>query len=376
MLRLSLTLLGAALLAPTLAAQNQFRATLDGTQEVPPVVTTAGGWCTATLNTSTGVLTYDLRTFGLSATAAHFHNSAGGIEVSLMGGPTQWSGSTLPLSAGQMADLQAGDWYANVHTIANPNGEIRGAILARPHQFGARLNGTQEVPPNGTAATGVATITLNANGSLTYNVTVTGMTGNAAHFHEAPFGSGVPGSIEVPLVGGPTTWSGTSLPLAAEQIEKLQTKQWYVNVHSVAFPGGQIRGQIAPAGIPYGPSSDPPTGVLTLNVTGTPADYGAGFTGSFTVSVTNGVPFGSGFMFTSFSPTASLFKQEPLVVNLAGSSMFFLPLNGSGAFTAPAATPGLPSNFSLYLQFFGLDATAPNGVFNASNGIEIPFSNF
>ena len=376
MLRLSLTLLGAALLAPTLAAQNLFRATLDGTQEVPPVATTAGGWCTATLNTTTGVLTYDLRTFGLSATAAHFHNSSGGIEVALMGGPTQWSGSTLPLSAGQMADLQAGDWYANVHTIANPNGEIRGAILARPHQFGARLNGTQEVPPNGTAATGVATITLNPNLSVTYNVTVTGMTGSAAHLHHAPFGSGIPGSIEVPLSGGPTTWSGTSLPLAADQIEDLQNKRWYVNVHSGAFPNGQIRGQVVPAGIPYGPSSDPPTGVLTLNVTGTPADYGGGFTGSFTVSVTNGVPFGSGFMFTSFSPGAALLKQEPLVLNLGAANMFFLPLNGSGAFTAPAATPGLPANFSLYLQFFGLDGTAPNGVFNASNGIEIPFSNF
>jgi len=376
MLRLSLTLLGAALLAPTLASQSLFRATLDGTQEVPPVVTTAGGWCTATLNTSTGVLTYDLRTFGLSATAAHFHNSAGGIEVSLMGGPTQWAGSSLPLSAGQMADLQAGDWYANVHTIANPNGEIRGLILARPHQFGVRMNAAQEIPPNGTTATGVGTMTLNPNGSLTYNVTVTGMTGTAAHLHHAPFGSGLPGSIQVPLVGGPTTWSGTSMPLAAEQIEDLQTKQYYVNIHSGAFPNGQIRGQVVPAGIPYGPSSDPPSGVLTLNVTGTPADYGGGFTGSFTVSVTNGVPFGTGFMFTSFSPSAALFKQEPLVVNLGAANMFLLPLNGAGAFTAPAATPGLPANFSLYLQFFGLDAAAPNGVFNASNGIEIPFSNF
>ena len=376
MLRTSLTLLAAALLAPTLASQSLFRATLDGTQEVPPVVTDAGGWANVTLNTSTGVVTYDVRTFGLSGTAAHFHNSAGGIEVTLSGGPVNWSGSTLPLSAGQIADMQAGDWYVNVHTVANPNGEIRGALLARPHQFGARMNPAQEIPPNGTGALGTATITLNANGSLTYNVSVTGMTGTAAHFHEAPFGSGVPGSIEVPLAGGPTTWSGTSLPLTAEQIEKLQTKQWYVNVHSGAFPGGQIRGQIVPAGIPYGPSSDPTTGVLTLNVTGTPADYGAGFHGTFTVSVTNGVPGGTGFMFTSLAPAAALIKQEPLALNLAGSNMFFLPLNGSGAFTAPAVTPGLPANFSLYLQFFGLDATAPNGVFNASNGVEVPLSNF
>ena len=376
MLRLSLTLLGAALLAPTLAAQSLLRASLDGSQETPAVATVAGGWCNISLNTSTGVATYDLRTFGLSGTAAHFHNSSAGIEVVLMGGPVNWSGSTLPLSAGQIADLQAGDWYVNVHTIDNPNGEIRGAILARPNQFGARLNAGQEVPVNGTTATGTATATLNANGTLTYNVSVTGMTGTAAHFHEAPFGSGVPGSIEVVLSGGPTTWSGTSLPLAADQIEKLQTKQWYVNVHSVAFPGGQIRGQVVPAGIQYGPSSDPPTGVITLNVTGTPADYAVGFHGTFTVSITNGKPGGTGFMFTSFTPFAALLKQEPLLVNLSGSSMFFLPLNGSGAFTASAVTPGLPANLSLYLQFFGLDATAPNGVFNASNGVEIPFSNF
>jgi len=130
MLRLSLTLLGAALLAPTLAAQSLLRATLDGTQEVPAVVTDAGGWCNITLDTTTGVATYDLRTFGLSGTAAHFHDAAGGIEVVLMGGPVNWSGSSLPLSAGQMADMQAGDWYVNVHTAANPNGEIRGNFPA------------------------------------------------------------------------------------------------------------------------------------------------------------------------------------------------------------------------------------------------------
>lgn len=376
MIKFSLALLGAALLAPTLMAQSLFRATLDGTQELPPVVTLAGGWANVTLNTSTGVATYDLRTWGLSGTAAHFHNSDTSIEVSLSGGPTIWSGASLPMSAGQMADMQTGTWYVNVHTVGIPNGEIRGVLRPRPNQFGARLNAAQEIPINGTLATGTATATLNANGTLTYSVTVSGMTGTAAHFHLAPFGSPVPASIQVSLMGGPMTWSGTSLPLVPEQIEDLQTRQWYVNVHSAAFPGGQIRGQLVPSGIPYGPSSDPPAGVITLNVTGTPADYGGGFTGTFTVSITNGVPFGSGFMFTSFSPSAALFKSEPLVLNLAGASMFLLPLNGSGAFTASAATPGLPASFGLYLQFFGLDATAPNGVFNASNGVEIPFTNF
>jgi len=62
MFRLSLTLLGAALLAPTLVGQNLFRATLDGTQEVPAVVTNAGAWANVSLDTTTGVVTYELRT--------------------------------------------------------------------------------------------------------------------------------------------------------------------------------------------------------------------------------------------------------------------------------------------------------------------------
>lgn len=376
MLRLSLTLIGAVLLAPTLAAQSLFRSTLDGTQEVPAVITDAGGWANVSLDTTTGVVTYELRTFGLSGTAAHFHNAAGGIEVALAGGPTTWTGTTLPLSAGQMSDMQDGTWYVNVHTVGNPSGEIRGALLARPHQFGARLNSAQEVPPNGTAATGVATATLNPNNSVTYSVTVTGMSGTAAHFHLAPFGSGTPGSIEVVLAGGPTTWSGTSLPLSAGQIEDLQTRRYYVNVHSAAFPGGQIRGQLVPAGIPYGPATDPTTGTLTLNITGTPADYGAGFRGSFNVSVTNGKPGGLGYMFVSFAPDAVLFKGEPLLTSLTGLNTYLLPLNGSGALTVPVLTPGLSVSFNMYLQFFGLDATAPNGKFNVSNGIQLPLTNF
>jgi hypothetical protein len=203
------------------------------------------------------------------------------------------------------------------------------------------------------------------------------MTPTAAHFHHGPFGSGVPGSIEVVLTSsGPMSYSGTSLPLATGQIEELQTRQWYLNVHSAAFPGGQIRGQVVPSGIPYGPSSDPTTGAITLNVTGTPADYGGGFTGTFNVSITHGKPGGTGFMFTNLTPAAALLKQEPLVVNLTGANQFFLPLSGAGSFSAPALTPALPANFNLYLQFFGLDATAPNGVFNASNGVLIPFTNF
>jgi hypothetical protein len=379
MKRTLFTFAAAALLALPVGAQTLFRASLDGFQETPPLPgTLAGGWATVTLNTATSRITYDVRTFGLAGTAAHIHAGApgvpGGIEVPLSGGPTQWSGTSIPLTGGQIATLQAGNWYVNVHTVANPNGEIRGQLLARPHQFGARIDGTQETPPNGSAAKGNATITLNPNGTITYLVTTTGLVGaTAGHIHLGAFG--VPGGIEVPLAGGPTTWSGTSIALTPGQIEALQTKQWYVNLHTGAFPNGEIRGQVVPAGIPYGPSSNPPTGEITLNATGAPTDAGGG--GVVTLSITNGLPGGTGVMFLSFGPGALLFKSEPFLVDLGTVlNQYLLPLNGAGALTVTFTSPSLPADFSLFMQFFGLDAGAPNGQFNVSNGLELPFSNF
>jgi hypothetical protein len=379
MKRTLFTLAAALLFAMPVGAQTLFRASLDGFQETPPVPgTLAGGWAIVTLDTSTSRITYEVRTFGLVATAAHIHvgppGVPGGIEVPLSGGPTTWAGISVPLTPGQIATMQSGGWYVNVHTAAFPGGEIRGQLLARPHQFGARLDGLQETPANASAAKGNATITLNPDSSVTYSVTTTGLVGAVgAHLHSGAFG--VPGGIEVPLVGGPTTWAGTSLPLTPGQIEILQTKGWYVNLHTGAFPGGEIRGQIVPAGIPYGPSSDPPTGTITLNATGAPTDVGGG--GTVSVSITGGKPGGLGYMFSSFAADALLFKSEPFVVDLGlVFHTTILPLDGAGSLSASFITPPLPADFFMYMQFFGLDAAAPNGKFNASNGLVLPFSKF
>ena len=72
---------------------------------------------------------------GLVGTLAHVHQSprnvAGGVIVPLMGGPTLWltpDRPAAPLTSYQVAAFQAGGLYFNVHTAANPNGEIRGQI--------------------------------------------------------------------------------------------------------------------------------------------------------------------------------------------------------------------------------------------------------
>jgi len=371
-------LLCIALCATGASAQTTFRANLDGFQEVPPIPGTfAGGYALLTLNPA-GTLSYEVRTFGLTATMAHIHKGAvgasGGVVFTLAGGPTTYTGTTAVLTAGQEADLRAGLYYVNVHTAANPSGLIRGQVALAPNTFGARLDNLQEVPANASAARGNATFTVNPDMTLTYLVTTTSLVGGTnAHIHSGTFGNS--GGIEVSLAGGPTTWSGTSPALSEGQIEMLQNLGLYVNVHSTGKPGGEIRGQIVPSGALYGPNSNPPTGTIKLASTGAPTDVGGG--GIFTLNITGGKPFGAGNLAISIGDAAALINIEPLLVNIGTLlSLVSLPLDGTGSLSIPAVTPPLPASVDIYLQFFGFDNTAVNSKFNVSNGLRMKLQHF
>ena len=92
------------------------------------------GSLTATFDTSTNTLTYHATYTGLTgpATAAHFHGPAApganaGPQVPVAKPASPIDGSAA-LSPAQARDLLAGKWYFNVHTAANPGGEIRGQV--------------------------------------------------------------------------------------------------------------------------------------------------------------------------------------------------------------------------------------------------------
>ncbi len=132
----SILLLGVACLFCGVARAETvpFSATLAGASEVPPKTSAGKGTATASLDTATKMLTYDVEYAGLSgpATAAHFHGPAepganAGVVVPFATPASPIKG-TATLTDAQMADLMAGRWYANVHTAANPAGEIRGQM--------------------------------------------------------------------------------------------------------------------------------------------------------------------------------------------------------------------------------------------------------
>ncbi len=132
----SLASVGALLPARALAADMEFSAAMSGATEVPPKTTPGMGDVLASLDTKTKVLTYTVTFENLTgpATMAHFHGPAApganaGVAVPLGTQPTSPIHGTATLTDAQMKDLLAGKWYANVHTAANPGGEIRGQMV-------------------------------------------------------------------------------------------------------------------------------------------------------------------------------------------------------------------------------------------------------
>jgi hypothetical protein len=120
------------------AASFNVTTTLKGADEVPPNTTAGSGTVSATLDTTAKSFSYSVRYTGLTgpATAAHFHGpSAPGVNappVITMTSLTSPIRGTTTLTDAQIADLQAGKWYFNVHTAAHPGGEIRGQLQVTP----------------------------------------------------------------------------------------------------------------------------------------------------------------------------------------------------------------------------------------------------
>ncbi len=125
-----------ACLSAASAATIDFKATMTGKQEVPPTTSTGSGDVLATLDTATKKLSYTMTYMGLTgpATAAHFHGPAAaganaGVAVPIGMPPANPATGTVTLTDAQIKDLEAGKWYANVHTAANKGGEIRGQMM-------------------------------------------------------------------------------------------------------------------------------------------------------------------------------------------------------------------------------------------------------
>jgi len=109
----------------------------------------------------------------------------------------------------------------------------------------ADLKGASEVPPVDSKGSGSVTATYDtASRKLSWKGTVTGLSGpaTAAHFHAGEPGKN--GGVAVPIAGADKGSFEGSATLTDEQATELMAGKWYVNVHTAANKGGEVRGQV------------------------------------------------------------------------------------------------------------------------------------
>lgn len=129
----TLALAAAAFAGP--ASAEKLKATLDGKSEVPATTTSGTGSADIDYDPATKKLSWKVSYSGLTgpATAAHFHGPAdvgknAGVMVPIPGIAKSPAEGSATLTDAQASDLLAGKLYVNIHTAANPGGEIRGQV--------------------------------------------------------------------------------------------------------------------------------------------------------------------------------------------------------------------------------------------------------
>jgi CHRD domain-containing protein len=221
---------------------------LNGAQETPAVTTAATGTAILSVDLNSGAISGSVTTSNIDGVAAHIHEGPVGVLSPVIVPLDKGSGGTWTVPAGttlsgtQLDSLKNGNLYVNVHTAANPTGEIRGQI-GRTVYF-ATLTQAQETPPTGSSATGTGVFVLDPDtGTMSGTVTTSGVAGLVAHMHIGAIGTPAPPAIPF-TANGTDGWTMPPTVLTAAQLDSLNAGNFYANVHSAANPGGEIRGQV------------------------------------------------------------------------------------------------------------------------------------
>ena len=208
-------------------------ATLSGASEVPAVTTTAKGTASGSYNKTSKFLFLNVAYEGMTPTIWHIHNGATGVLggvvfdfKAIVPSPLAYT-TPLALATDQETNLLAGNNYVNIHSAKNPTGEIRGQLALTPSAAQGSVSGKFN----------------NSTKILTVQVSYLGLTPTIWHIHKGA--AGVAGPVVFDL--GKTfvsPFSYSTAALDAAQEADLKSGLYYVNIHSAAAPGGEIRGQL------------------------------------------------------------------------------------------------------------------------------------
>ena len=239
----------------SLQTDFHFWTIMSGFSEVPVVNTNALGLASVVVSRSLLKVEYKIVVNGLSGPiiGAHLHYGSTAVAGPIAF-PLSFNGSvltgTIDLTDIKLIDsLDAGRVYVNVHTTANGGGEIRGQLgfINGAFGFDAIAEGAQENPAVTTNAKALMVgWASDALDTMQYAVLYTGLTPNAAHFHNGVVG------VNGPVVVGLTPYSLApnaayvdKIGLSNDNLTKFLKGEMYVNLHTAANGGGEIRGQIS-----------------------------------------------------------------------------------------------------------------------------------
>jgi Cu/Zn superoxide dismutase len=228
-------------------------ADLNAAQEVPANASKATGFVTITFDPTFATAKIQGTVTGLSAavTGAHIHAGNRGANGSVVFNFTSnvkdgKINAKINVTKDQLATFLKEGYYVNVHTSANTGGEIRGQVVQdAPLAFACVASAAQEVPANASKGTALATVlyyprSKTAEVKVQYQDLSGPQTG--FHFHKAP--SGTNGSVVQNLaafVSGSTV--NTVIPNVTWG-DSLAAGLLYLNIHTAANTGGEIRGQL------------------------------------------------------------------------------------------------------------------------------------
>lgn len=260
--------------APSAAPDAIYEAFLSGNQERVPVLTSAKGQVTAELTGDTLVVSGAFSglkgDFAVNvAGGAHIHlgyaGQNGGIQLplnsdldpDLKGGVFSADSNRFVLTPGQKAALQNRQFYVNIHSTIYTGGELRGQLLLQADAYySTQLAGSNAVPPILTEASGALMIEVRGT-----EITVSGSFANlagdfasniagGAHLHGALAGStagiqvGLDATLDGNLRGGVFEADSNVITLTQTQLDLLEARSLYANLHSLAYTSGELRGQV------------------------------------------------------------------------------------------------------------------------------------
>ncbi len=247
--------------ADHLADRLLFSSRLSGANIIPtPVMNNASGVAGLMLNSSRDTLYMNFSATGLSGAITGFHIHEGNdktngpvlldLESALIG---NYAKAKIVVNAALLTKLLRSEVYLAVHTAANPNGELRGQIkLETDFGYYTEMDGAQQVPMNNTMAKGVAAVNLSLDGRFLEIKSVTdGLSGAimGAHLHKGMAGTN--GGLLVDLSNlissnGNAIYGVVEIDDSIKSVFQNYVKSGlvYLNIHTMANPNGEVRGQI------------------------------------------------------------------------------------------------------------------------------------